>query len=406
MVERKEYLDQLWAWKDEQQIKVVTGIRRCGKSVLLEQYQQRLLAEGVAPEQIISINFENLDYEPLKDYMELYRYLKERLCTDKMTYIFLDEVQEVPAFEKVVDSLSIKDQVDIYITGSNAYMLSSELATLLSGRYTEIKMLPFSFREYIAQTGLPKEEAFAEFMKTGGIPYVAAMNRTDEKVDQYLEGIYNTVIVKDIEQRQLRKEKEGNTRKITDIALLKNIARYLASVIGNPVSMKSITNYLTSSGRKISQNTVSDYVDALKESFIFYSVERFDIVGKQLLKINNKLYMVDMGIRNHILPRKRYDLGFTIENIVFLELMRKGYKINIGKYGATEVDFVVQKEGVLTYYQVTADMTAKETFEREMKPLRSIPDNYEKVVLTLDHFSLGNYDGIKIVNVIDWLLEY
>lgn len=406
MVERKEYLDQLWAWKDEQQIKVVTGIRRCGKSVLLEQYQQRLLAEGVAPEQIISINFENLDYEPLKDYMELYRYLKERLCTDKMTYIFLDEVQEVPAFEKVVDSLSIKDQVDIYITGSNAYMLSSELATLLSGRYTEIKMLPFSFREYIAQTGLPKEEAFAEFMKTGGIPYVAAMNRTDEKVDQYLEGIYNTVIVKDIEQRQLRKEKEGNTRKITDIALLKNIARYLASIIGSPVSMKSITNYLTSSGRKISQNTVSDYVDALKESFIFYSVERFDIVGKQLLKINNKLYMVDMGIRNHILPRKRYDLGFTIENIVFLELMRKGYKINIGKYGATEVDFVVQKEGVLTYYQVTADMTAKETFEREMKPLRSIPDNYEKVVLTLDHFSLGNYDGIKIVNVIDWLLEY
>lgn len=405
MVERKEYLDQLWAWKDEQQIKVVTGIRRCGKSVLLEQYQQKLLAEGVAPEQIISINFENLDYEPLKDYMELYRYLKERLCTDKMTYIFLDEVQEVPSFEKVVDSLSIKDQVDIYITGSNAYMLSSELATLLSGRYTEIKMLPFSFREYIAQTGLPKEEAFAEFMKTGGIPYVAAMNRTDEKVDQYLEGIYNTVIVKDIEQRQLRKEKEGNTRKITDIALLKNIARYLASVIGSPVSMKSITNYLTSSGRKISQNTVSDYVDALKESFIFYSVERFDIVGKQLLKINNKLYMVDMGIRNHILPRKRYDLGFAIENIVFLELMRRGYKINIGKYGTTEVDFVVQKEGVLTYYQVTADMTAEETFEREMRPLRSIPDNYEKVVLTLDHFSLGNYDGIKVVNVIDWLLE-
>lgn len=405
MVERKEYLDQLWAWKDEQQIKVVTGIRRCGKSVLLEQYQQRLLAEGVAPEQIISINFENLDYEPLKDYMELYRYLKERLCTDKMTYIFLDEVQEVPAFEKVVDSLSIKDQVDIYITGSNAYMLSSELATLLSGRYTEIKMLPFSFREYIAQTGLPKEEAFAEFMKTGGIPYVAAMNRTDEKVDQYLEGIYNTVIVKDIEQRQLRKEKEGNTRKITDIALLKNIARYLASVIGSPVSMKSITNYLTSSGRKISQNTVSDYVDVLKESFIFYSVERFDIVGKQLLKINNKLYMVDMGIRNHILPRKHYDLGFTIENIVFLELMRRGYKINIGKYGTTEVDFVVQKENVLTYYQVTADMTAEETFEREMRPLRSIPDNYEKVVLTLDHFSLGNYDGIKVVNVIDWLLE-
>ena len=250
MVERKEYLDQLWAWKDERQIKVVTGIRRCGKSVLLEQYQQRLLANGVAPEQIISINFENLDYEPLKDYMRLYNYLKERLCVDKMTYIFLDEVQEVPSFEKVVDSLYIRDHVDVYITGSNAYMLSSELATLLSGRYTEIKMLPLSFREYMAVTGMAKEEAFAEFMKTGGIPYVAVMNRTDEKIDQYLEGIYNTVIVKDIEQRQTRREKESGKRKITDIALLKTIARYLASVIGSPVSMKSITDYLISAGRR------------------------------------------------------------------------------------------------------------------------------------------------------------
>lgn len=405
MVERKEYLDQLWAWKDEQQIKVVTGIRRCGKSVLLEQYQQRLLAEGVTPEQIISVNFEDLDYEPLKDYMELYRYIKERLCTDKMTYIFLDEVQNVPSFEKVVDSLYIKDYVDVYITGSNAYMLSSELATLLSGRYVEISMLPLSFREYITVTGMQREEAFSEFMKTGGLPYVAVMNRTDQKVDQYLEGIYNTVIVKDIEERQTRKEKDSGKRKITDIALLKTIARYLSSVIGSPVSMKSITNYLISSGRKVSQNTVSDYVEALTESFIFYSVERFDIVGKQLLKVNNKLYMVDMGLRNHILPRKRYDLGFTMENIVYLELKRRGYKINIGKFGSAEVDFVTQKEGVLTYYQVTADMTAEETFEREMRPLRSIQDNYEKIVLTLERFSLGNYDGIKVVNVIDWLLE-
>lgn len=405
MVERKEYLDQLWAWKDEQQIKVVTGIRRCGKSVLLEQYQQRLLAEGVTPEQIISVNFEDLDYEPLKDYMELYRYIKERLCTDKMTYIFLDEVQNVPSFEKVVDSLYIKDYVDVYITGSNAYMLSSELATLLSGRYVEISMLPLSFREYITVTGMQREEAFAEFMKTGGLPYVAVMNRTDQKVDQYLEGIYNTVIVKDIEERQTRKEKDSGKRKITDIALLKTIARYLSSVIGSPVSMKSITNYLISSGRKVSQNTVSDYVEALTESFIFYSVERFDIVGKQLLKVNNKLYMVDMGLRNHILPKKRYDLGFTMENIVYLELKRRGYKINIGKFGSAEVDFVTQKEGVLTYYQVTADMTAEETFEREMRPLRSIQDNYEKIVLTLERFSLGNYDGIKVVNVIDWLLE-
>ena len=405
MVERKEYLDQLWMWKDEQQIKVVTGIRRCGKSVLLEQYQQRLLEDGVTPQQIISINFENLDYEHLKDYMALYTYLKERLCPDKMTYIFLDEIQEVQHFEKVVDSLYIREDVDIYITGSNAYMLSGELATLLSGRYIEIKMLPLSFREYTVVTGLSKEEAFAEFMKTGGIPYVAVMNRTDEKVDQYLEGIYNTVIIKDIEQRQARREITGDRRKITDITLLKTVARYLASVIGSPVSIKSITNYLISSGRKVSQNTVNDYVEALTESFIFYPVERFDIVGKQLLKTNNKFYMVDMGIRNHILPRKQYDLGFTIENIVYLELERRGNKVHIGKYGSTEVDFVTQKEGVLTYYQVTADMTAEETFEREMRPLRNIQDNYEKIVLTLDRFSTGNYEGIKVVNVIDWLLE-
>mgnify|MGYP004685675093 FL=1 len=405
MVERKEYLDQLWMWKDEQQIKVVTGIRRCGKSVLLEQYQQRLLEDGVTPQQIISINFENLDYEHLKDYRELYTYLKERLCPDKMTYIFLDEIQEVQHFEKVVDSLYIREDVDIYITGSNAYMLSGELATLLSGRYIEIKMLPLSFREYTVVTGLSKEEAFAEFMKTGGIPYVAVMNRTDEKVDQYLEGIYNTVIIKDIEQRQARRERTGDRRKITDITLLKTIARYLASVIGSPVSIKSITNYLISSGKKVSQNTVNDYVEALTESFIFYPVERFDIVGRQLLKTNNKFYMVDMGIRNHILPRKQYDLGFTIENIVYLELERRGDKVHIGKYGSTEVDFVTQKEGVLTYYQVTADMTAEETFEREMRPLRNIQDNYEKIVLTLDRFSTGNYDGIKVVIVIDWLLE-
>ena len=378
--------------------------RRCGKSVLLEQYQDRLRAAGVEAEQIISINFEDLDYEDLLDYKALYQYIKERLCGGKMTYIFLDEIQNVPDFQKVVDSLYVKNNTDVYITGSNSYLLSSELATLLSGRYVEISMLPLSFREYVTVTGMQREDAFAEYMKTGGIPYVAVMNRTDEKVNQYLEGIYNTVIVKDIEERQTRKEKDAGKRKITDIALLKTIARYLASVIGSPVSMKSVTDYLTSSGRKVSPNTVSDYVEALTESFIFYPVERFDIVGKQLLKANKKLYMVDLGLRNHIFPRKRYDFGFSIENIVYFELLRRGYQVNIGKYGSTEVDFVVQNQGILTYYQVTADMTAEETFEREMRPLRGIPDNYEKIVLTLDRFSLGNYDGIKVVNVIDWLL--
>lgn len=404
MVERKEYLAQLWEWKDEHIIKVVTGIRRCGKSVLLEQFKDRLHLAGVEAEQIISINFEDLEFEELLDYKVLYRYIKERLCSDKMTYIFLDEIQNVPDFPKVVDSLYVKNNTDVYITGSNSYLLSSELATLLSGRYVEISMLPLSFSEYVTVTGRPQEDAFSEYMQTGGLPYVAVMNRTDEKVNQYLEGIYNTVIVKDIEERQARKEKDAGKRKITDIALLKTIARYLASVIGSPVSMKSVTDYLISSGRKISPNTVSDYVEALTESFVFYPAERFDIVGKQLLKANKKLYMVDLGLRNHILPRKRYDLGFSIENIVYFELLRRGYQVNIGKFGSTEVDFVAQKQGILTYYQVTANMTAEETFEREMRPLRGIQDNYEKIVLTLDRFSLGNYEGIKVVNVIDWLL--
>lgn len=405
MVERKEYLNQLWAWKDEQIIKVVTGIRRCGKSVLLEQYQEKLSAAGVESEQIISINFEDLDYEELLDYKALYRYIKGRLCDGKMTYILLDEIQNVPNFQKVVDSLYVKGNTDVYITGSNSYLLSGELATLLSGRYVEISMLPLSFREYVTVTGMQKEDAFAEFMKTGGIPYVAVMNRTDEKVDQYLEGIYNTVIVKDIEERQARKERDVGKRKISDIVLLKTIARYLASVIGSPVSMKSVTDYLISSGRKVSPNTVSDYVEALTESFIFYPAERFDVVGKQLLKVNKKMYMVDLGLRNHILPRKRYDIGFSIENIVFFELLRRGYQVNIGKCGSAEVDFVAQNQGILTYYQVTADMTAEQTFEREMRPLRGIQDNYEKIVLTLDRFSPGNYEGIKVVNVLDWLLE-
>lgn len=405
MVERKEYLKQLWSWKDEQVIKVVTGIRRCGKSTLLKQYQEKLLAEGIAREQMISINFEELENEPLLDYQALYRYIKERLCDGKMTYIFLDEIQKVMSFEKAVDSLYVKDNIDIYITGSNAYMLSGELATLLTGRYVEISMLPLSFREYTQATGIQTEQAFSEYMKSGALPYIAVMDRTDEKVDVYLEGIYNTVIVRDIEERQARKERDAGKRKITDIALLKTIARYLASVIGSPVSVKSITDYLVSSGRKVSPNTVSDYVEALTESFVFYSAERFDIVGKQLLKVNKKMYMVDLGLRNHILPRKYYDLGFSVENIVFFELIRRGNRVAVGKYGSAEVDFVARRQDVITYYQVTADMTAKETFEREMRPLRSIHDNYEKIVLTLERFSTGNYDGIKVVNVVDWLLD-
>lgn len=405
MVERKEYLERLIQWKDEQVIKVVTGIRRCGKSTLLLQYQEWLKASGVSDEQIVTINFEELEYEELQDYKKLYAYLKDRLCKGKMTYIFLDEIQKVSAFEKVVDSLYVKPQVDLYVTGSNAYLLSGDLATLLTGRYVEIKMLPLSFYEFMEITGSGQEQGLSEYMRDGGLPYVAVMDRTPEKVETYLEGIYNTVIVKDIEDRQARKESDSDKRKINDILLLKTIAKYLASIIGNPVSIRSITNYFISNGRKISPNTVSDYVEALTESFIFYPAERFDIIGKQLLKANRKMYIVDLGLRNHILPRRQYDLGFSLENIVYFELLRRGYRVMIGKIGSTEVDFVAEKQGTYTYFQVTADMTAQETFEREMKPLRRIRDNYEKIVLTGDRLTLGNYDGIQVKYLPDWLLE-
>ena len=405
MVKRDEYLQSLKQWKDEQVIKVVTGIRRCGKSTLLTQYQEWLKTEGITDDQIISVNFEELEYEELLDYKKLYYYLKERLAENKTTYIFLDEIQNVINFEKVVDSLYVKPNIDIYITGSNSYLLSGDLATLLTGRYVEIKMLPLSFKEFLALTGMDTERGLAEYLQNGGLPYIAVMDRTTEKTDIYLEGIYNTVIIKDIEERQSRKEKDPTKRKITDISLLKTIAKFLASVIGSPVSVRSITNYLISNGRKVSPNTVSDYVEALTESFVFYPVERFDVVGKQLLKANKKYYIVDMGIRNHILPRRNYDIGFSLENIVYLELLRRGYRVTVGKAGNTEVDFVAEKQGTYTYFQVTADMTAKETFDREMKPFENIRDNYEKIILTADRLSIGNYNGIKVENLIDWLLE-
>lgn len=403
MIERTNYIEKLLGWKDEQVIKVVTGIRRCGKSTLLRQYQDALRQRGVSEEQIISVNFEELENEPLLDYHALYDHIKARLCGGRMTYIFLDEIQKVPFYEKAVDSLYVKENTDIYLTGSNAYMLSGDLATLLTGRYVELSMLPLSFSEYCRAAGCTGEAALNEYMRYGGMPYVAAMDKTPDKADTYLEGIYNTVIVRDIEDRQARRETDPAKRKVTDIALLKSIARFLAGSVGSPISVKSVSDYLISGGRKVSPNTVDDYMEALRESFVFYPVERFDIVGKQLLRANKKWYIVDLGLRNHILPRSNYDLGFSIENIVYFELFRRGYQVNIGKYGAAEVDFVARKRDEIAYYQVTASMTAPETFEREMRPLRSIRDNYEKTVLTLDRFSTGNYDGIRVINLVDWL---
>jgi len=405
MIKRAEYINELKKWQDEQVIKVITGIRRCGKSTLMSQFIEHLRDSGVGGEQIISINFEELEFEELLEYKKLYEYIKLRLVSDKKSYIFLDEIQKVAQFEKVVDSLYVKPDIDIYITGSNAYMLSAELATLLTGRYAEIKMLPLSFAEFASVSNLSIAQAFSAYLKNGGFPYIATMNNATDKIDTYLEGIYNTVIVKDIEYRQSKRQKEPDRRKVTDITLLKNIAKYLSSVVGSPISIKSITDYLISSGRKVSPNTVGDYVYALCEAFIFYPVERFDIVGKQILKTNPKLYIVDLGLRNHILPRRDYDFGFSIENIVYFELLRRGYRVHIGKQGENEVDFVIQKEGIYTYIQVPADITARQTFEREIRPLKAIKDNYKKLILTADQNTLGNYDGIEVINLLEWLLK-
>ncbi len=407
MIQRKEYMDKLISWKDEQVIKVVTGIRRCGKSTLLDLYKDYLTNNGVQEEQIVTVNFEELENEWLLDYKTLYNYLVCKLQDGKITYIFLDEIQKVDGFEKVVDSLYVKNGVDIYITGSNSYLLSGELATLLSGRYVEIKMLPFSFREYAqaqTQTAADKETLFANYMQYGSFPYAATMSDPSAKIDDYLEGIYNTVIVRDIEERQNRKA-ATDKRKITDIALLKNIAKYLASVIGSPVSVKGIADYIVSSGRKVSQNTIDDYIEALTDSFVFYSVARFDINGKQLLKQNGKYYIVDLGLRRHLLSKRNYDLGFSVENIVFLELLRRGYTVNVGKIGTQEVDFVAKKGDSIQYIQVSASLMEQTTFDREISSLQAINDNYTKTILTLDKFTVGNYDGIEVKNVIDWLLD-
>ncbi|MCR5541233.1 MAG: ATP-binding protein [Ruminococcus sp.] len=405
MIERTEYLEAIKSWREEQVIKVVTGIRRCGKSTLLRQYSNFLISTGVSPEQIVFINFEELEYEDLLDYHKLYAYIKERLVPDRYTYIFLDEIQKVDSFEKVVDSLYVKEKTDIYITGSNAYMLSGELATMLSGRYVEISILPFSFAEYASLHSGDPDKVFAEYLHTGGFPYIVQMDSTKEKAEIYLEGIYNTIIVKDIEERQKRRESDPNKRKVNDLSLLKNISKFLSGSVGSPVSVKSISDYITSSGRRVSANTVNDYVDALVEAFIFYPVERYDIVGKQTLKRDQKLYIVDLGIRNHLLPRRNYDLGFSLENIVYLELLRRGFKVNIGKVGTTEVDFIAEKDSRLQYYQVTASLTDEKTFEREITPLKNIKDNYAKTILTLDRFTFGDYEGIEVVNAVDWLLE-
>lgn len=392
MIERKEYLGQLISNREKEIIKVVTGVRRCGKSTLFKLYIDYLKSTGVTEDQIISVNLEEIEYEHLMDYKALYGYVKERLQKDKYSYVFLDEIQNCKDFEKAVDSLHIKPNVDLYITGSNAFMLSGELATLLSGRYITIEMLPLSFKEYCdAQKGNGKNprENFNDYLRFGSFPYVAQLDRIDAAVTPYIDGIYNTILVKDVAKR------EG----ITDIALLESIVKFVASSIGSPISTKKISDTIHSSGRRISVNTVDNYLRALTDSYIFYAADRYDIKGRQLLKTLGKYYIVDTGIRNMLLSSAASDLGHLIENVVFLELRRRGYRVHVGKLLEKEIDFVASDMDGRTYYQVSASVLDAGTLSRELAPLKKIPDNYPKVLLTLDEVGAGsNYEGIRQIN--------
>lgn len=396
LIQRKEYLDKLIAFKDKQLIKIVTGIRRCGKSTLLALYQDWLRSQGVSDEQIISINFEDLDYEELTDYKKLYAYLKERMVQGKMTYIFLDEVHHIDNFPKVVDSLYIKENVDIYITGSNAYMLSSEIATLISGRYVQIEMLPFSFKEYMESTGSMSDRGikFSEYLERSSFPF--ALNLADQPAElrDYLEGLYNTIVVKDIVTR----------KKISDTMMLRSILHFVFDNIGNPLSSKKIADTLTSEGRKIDTKTVEKYLEALTESYIIYQAKRYNIKGKQHLKTLEKYYVVDIGLRLMLLGSKSADVGRILENVVYLELLRRGYEVSVGKVDEFEVDFVAQNNKGTTYIQVALTVRDEHTLERELRVLQSIKDHYPKLLLTLDDDPEAQYDGIRRINARDWLL--
>lgn len=393
MVERQQYLEKLKKLKDTQTIKVVTGVRRCGKSTLLLQFREYLKSCGADDSQIININFENVAYEQLLDYRALHSYIVERLVPGKMTYVLLDEIQNVPDFQKAVDSLFIRENVDLYITGSNAYMLSGELATLLSGRYIEIQMLPLSFAEYYKLTGMDRREAWNSYFRNGGFPYAAQLGDDDIRRD-YLSGIYNTVLLKDIVAR----------KKVQDVTLLESVIRFLFDNIGNIVSSKKIADSLISYGRKTTSATIENYINALMESFVLYKTNRYDVKGKQYLKSLEKYYLVDVGLRRLLLGDKNTDIGHILENIVYLELIRRGCTVSIGKIGDLEIDFVAEYGGDRIYYQVAASVLDSNTFARELAPLQKVPDHYPKFILSLDEIPM-NQDGIKQVNIVDFLLQ-
>ena len=394
MIERVEYLEKLKKWKDKDVIKIITGIRRSGKSTLFELYIDYLKNEGIKDDHIISINLESPDFE-FNNYKELYDYINKKIVDKDNYYIFLDEVQNVESFQKAVDGLYIKKNTDVYITGSNAYLLSGELATLLSGRYIEIKMLPLSFKEY---SDYLKEEAseklYLRYINNSSFPYALKLD-SESEIDDYIEGIYNTILVKDIVAR----------KKIADAGMLKSITEFLFSSIGSTMSVKKIADTLNSKGRKISVHTVENYLDYLIESYIFNKTSRYDIKGKQYLETGEKYYATDVTMRYVLLGRKNLDAGHILENIVYLELIRRGYKVYIGKIGDNEIDFVCENKEGREYYQVAYTVREKTALERELIPLKKINDHYPKYILTMDIDPITDYEGIKKINVLDWLLR-
>lgn len=429
---RDIYLSQLIAFKDTEPVKVVTGIRRCGKSSLLKLMRKYLLDTGISQEQIISMNFESMEYRDM-DVMAFYRFVKDKVLPDKRMYLFFDELQRLDKWEDAVNSFRVDFDCDIYITGSNAYLLSSEYSTYLSGRYVEIKMFPLSFREFLdfhgyevrerkSPSGEMKKRAYdvdgelqewddlyEVFMHYGGMPGIADVGLVQDRVLTLLDGVYSTVVVRDILEREKRREQ----RQITDPVLLRKIILYLADNIGNTTSLNSISNTLVSEKMlenrvkqgKPANQTVSAYVRALMEAYLFYEIKRFDIKGKEELKTLGKYYIVDIGLRNYLLGYRDVDTGHMLENVVYFELLRRGYDVAVGKIGSKEIDFIATKDEEKIYYQVTEDMTSETTKAREIEPLMLVQDNYEKVVLVKKTDSTASINGIKVQRVIDFLLE-
>lgn len=392
MVERKEYLDFLIKLKDKDIIKVVTGIRRCGKSTLFELYKNYLLDNGVNKEQIITYNFENPKDMIFSSWKELYDTIDKKLINDKMNYIFLDEVQILPNFEKAVDGLYIKKNVDIYITGSNSYMLSGELATYLTGRYMQIHMLPLSFSEYLNYYGSDNElKKYNDYITNGGFPYLLNLDNDKNLIRNYLDGIYNTILLKDVVSRN----------NIKNTMILESVVKFLFDNIGQLVSTNKISNTLNSNNRKNSVNTVESYLSCLVDSYIIYKVSRYDIKGKEYLKTGDKYYCSDLGLRNYLLGDVK-DYGSILENVIFLELKRRGYDIYVGKYDDSEVDFVIRNNEGIKYIQVALSVRDEKTLKRELTPLDNIKDHYPKYLITLD-YDTNDYNGIKQISALDFL---